>query len=355
MTALEQIKGWAAFDPTSPLKPWSYIPRPLGPNDVEVKISHCGICYSDVHTYTSGWGPAHYPLIVGHEVVGTVTAIGSSVKHLHLGQRVGVGPQAYACMECPHCKNHYNQICPSRTLLYNDTYKDGRVVPEACEKISQGGYANSIRVQSEFALPIPDNLPSAEAAPLLCAGVTVFTPLRNLNIGLHSAVGVVGIGGLGHLAVQFAHKLGAQVTAISHSERKRADAEKLGATHFINVNNPEQLAAATHSLDAILVSSWGKDADWNILLSMLKDFGTIVLLAVPEQALTIPPAQIVMRFLAIQGSLIGSPMQTMDMLNFAAQHDVKPWIEVVPMKEVNIALDRLKKGDVKYRFVLANE
>ncbi|KAJ3358066.1 hypothetical protein GGF32_000768 [Allomyces javanicus] len=340
------IKGYAAFSKDSELVPWEYEAAPLGSDDVEIEISHCGVCHSDVHTLDEGWGPTKFPIIVGHEIVGRITAVGPHVKHLAIGDRVGVGAQCGACLHCKQCKTGHDNMCGSATFTYNSEHPEGHA--------AYGGYAEAVRVPAEYAFKLPDALPSDVAAPLLCAGATVFSPLKR-HWTPNARVGVVGIGGLGHLAIQFAHALGAtEVVALSTSDRKRKDAEALGASKFVTLKAPEDYAAHASSLDLIICTASSVLMNYDLYLSLLDVGGKFVVVGLPEDSVKINFASLIMKQRSIVGSMIGARADIEEMLEFAAKKNVHPWIEKVPMAEVNEAIARLRKGDVTYRFVLEN-
>ncbi|KAI3657451.1 hypothetical protein MP638_002263 [Amoeboaphelidium occidentale] len=342
----KQFKAYACLKNGEPLQKWSYTPRPLGENDVEIKIEHCGICASDIHTLTSGWGPTQYPVVVGHEITGKVVAAGPKVTRCKVGDRVGVGAMVFACREpsCSECSNGRDNLCPKKVFTYNAKYSDG------C--IAYGGYAEAVRVPADYAFVIPDKLSLEVAAPLLCAGITVFSPLDRYRVGPGMKVGVVGIGGLGHLAIQFASKMGAHVVAVSHSASKKDECTKLGAKTFANISEKQNVQDLSGTLDLLLVTSNHKGQPWGNYLNFLKTEGTLVLLALPEEELKIMPSALIMKQVTMSGSLIGSQAGIEKMLAFAAEHDVKPWIEQCPMKEVNEAIDRVHHGKVRYRVVM---
>ncbi|TPX62536.1 hypothetical protein PhCBS80983_g00272 [Powellomyces hirtus] len=345
MTVDEQIHGHAAYGPGETLKPFSYTPNPLGPEDIEIAITHSGICGSDIHTIDScgGWSGGNFPLIVGHEIVGTCVAAGDNVTGITIGTRVGVGAQQWACLEkeCRECNSGFEQLCPKMWWTYNSKRPDGT--------ITHGGYADRIRVRHQLAFPIPDAIDSVSAAPLLCAGLTVFAPLAREKIGAGTEIGVVGIGGLGHLAIQFAAKMGATVTAISHSPKKQADAEKLGATKFVT---GDDVPNHPRSLDVILVTGNGHGQDWNMYLGMLKPNGKVIIVALPEENISLVPHTLAFTQVGIVGSLIGSISEMKAMLAFAAEHNVRPMTDVMPLSQCNAAIERVRKGDVKYRIVM---
>lgn len=343
----EKFTGYAVVKKGNKFEPWSYVPRPLGDYDVQVKISHCGICHSDLHTVDSGWGPTIYPVIVGHEIIGTVAKIGKAVSGLAIGNRVGVGVQVFSCLDkskCKYCHNGDENHCPEKVLTYNMTHKDGSV--------QYGGYADNIRVHSAFVFKVPEALPSDAAAPLLCAGVTVFAPMLEFDIKAGSRVAVTGIGGLGHLAIQFASKLGAKVTAISHSTSKREDALKLGATTFIDSSDSKALEDSEHTFDMVLVTAVFKGMDWNVLHRLVDIRGYLVVLALPEEPMVLNAMDFVLGKSRVVGSFIGSIEQTKATLEFAAKHKILPLIDKFPLDKVNDAIDFVRAGKPRYRAVL---
>ncbi|KAF8975157.1 hypothetical protein BGZ46_009386 [Entomortierella lignicola] len=343
------FNGWASTG-TAQLNKFSYHPRPLGPKDVEVEIKYCGICGSDIHTITSGWGELRLgPCIVGHEIVGKVVAKGDDSHH-NVGDIVGVGAQVDSCGKCEECDKGYDQLCKKKAFTYNDTYKDGR------GGLTYGGYADRVRVNSEFAFKVPAQISAAEAAPLFCAGVTTYAPLKHHGAGPGKRVGVIGIGGLGHLGIQWARALNCdEVVAISTSDSKREEATKLGATKFVNSKKPEDMKEAAQSMDIILCTSFATDTNWGEVLSLVANHGKLVLLALPEQPLSIPGGALITRHVSIVGSLIGGKIDINEMLQFAADKNVRPWIEKMPMSDANAAVKHMMEGRPHYRIVMETE
>ncbi|KAF9957373.1 hypothetical protein BGZ72_001863 [Mortierella alpina] len=339
--------GWASTG-TADLKPWSYHPRPLRPKDVEIEITHCGICGSDTLTITEAWGKLqHGPCIPGHEIVGKVVAKGSQSHH-DIGDLVGTGAMCDACGDCEQCTPGFDNYCRKRTFTYNDVFKDGR------QGKSYGGYADRVRVNGEYAFKIPSKISAAEAAPLLCAGITTYAPLKLHGAGPGKTVGVIGIGGLGHLGIQFARAMGCdEIVAISTSDSKREEAKKLGATKF--VKNPEELASIAQSLDIILCTSYDKNQNWGELLDLVATRGTFHLLSLPETPLSIPGGAFLWRQVAMVGSAIGDKETVKEMLQFAAEHNVRPWIEKMPMSDPNAAVKHMMGGSPRYRIVMETE
>ncbi len=317
--------------------PFRYDPGQLGLQEVEIGISHCGICHSDIHLISNDWGISQYPFIPGHEIIGTVTAIGSAVRSLKVGQRVGLGWQSNSCGRCEWCTRGMENLCPE---------SEGTCVHR------HGGYADRVRANARFVIPIPDALPSEQAAPLLCGGITVYNPLRAHGINPSSRVGVVGIGGLGHIAIQFARVFGAEVTAFSTSAAKENEARALGAHSFVNTRETKALREAAGSLDFILTTI-NADQDWSIYIQALRPTGTLCFVGVPPSPIALHAFPLISGIRSITGSPIGSPYQLREMLDVAARHGVKAQTECFPMAKANDAIEKVKKNKVRYRAVLS--
>ncbi|KAG0226007.1 hypothetical protein BGW41_004424 [Actinomortierella wolfii] len=341
--------GWAS-NGTPHLTLWSYHPRPLGKRDIDIEITHCGICGSDIHTIKQELGPLkNPPCIVGHEIVGKVVARGDEA-HYKIGDRVGVGPMVDSCLECDACKSDMNQQCEKMAFTYNDVYKTEGKSPA----VTYGGYADRVRVPSDYAFRIPEEISSDEAAPLLCAGVTTYAPLVRYGAGPQKTVGVFGIGGLGHIAIQWAAALKSKdVYAISTSDSKRDEAKKLGATQFINSRKKEETDSLAGKIDILIITSFGPETDYNQLLDWVNDNGHAVMLAVPEEPMKINAGSLIFRNLSLTGSLIGGRKLTQEMLEFAAKHNVRPMIERMPMSDANAAVKHMMEGRPRYRIVMA--
>jgi uncharacterized zinc-type alcohol dehydrogenase-like protein len=335
---MAQIQGLAVHAAGAELLPFRYDPGKLGPQDVEIAITHCGICHSDLHLISNDWGISQYPFIPGHEIIGTVAAKGNDVRGLELGQRVGLGWQSNSCGRCDWCMRGLENLCPQA---------------EATCIGRHGGYANSVRANARFVVPIPDGLPSEQAAPLLCGGITVYSPLRTHNINPTSRVGVVGIGGLGHMAVQFARVFGAEVTAFSTTSAKEAEARALGAQHFVNSRDSKSMKDVANSLDFILTTV-SADQDWGTYLQALRPQGTLCFVGVPPSPVTFHAFPLIGGQRTVSGSPIGSPYGIREMLDVAARHGVKATTELFPMAKANEAIEKVKKSKVRYRAVLAN-
>jgi uncharacterized zinc-type alcohol dehydrogenase-like protein len=333
-----KIECYATMSARGRLEKFEYTARELGEWDIEVAIGHCGICYSDVHLIDNDWGMSSYPLVPGHEIVGHVRAMGSRVTDVTRGQRVGIGWQCGACLSCESCIRGEEHLCPDNKATCAGNY---------------GGFAKAIVVDSRFAFPVPEKLASENVGPLLCGGITVYSPLRLHNVRPSMKVGVIGIGGLGHLALQFARAFGCEVTAFSSSPGKEEEARRFGAHHFIASNDPAQLQEAARSLDFVISTIHG-DLDWNSYLALLRPNGRLHFVGVPQSALAIAPFPLLVGQLSISGSVIGSRAAMREMLDFAARHDIRAQSEVMPMSEVNTAITRLRENRARYRLVLKN-
>ncbi len=332
------IKCFAAKNAKSMLQPYEYEPVALGPDDIEVQITHCGICHSDISLIDNEWGNSSYPLVPGHEIVGNVVAKGSNVTQLQLNQRVGIGWQRSSCMKCEWCQTGQENLCLSQ---------------EATCVGHQGGYAEKIRTDSRFAFAIPDALDSAHVAPLFCGGATVFSPLLHHNINPTSKVGIIGIGGLGHLALQFAKGFGCEVTAFSASADKQAETKRLGADHFISSTDTNALKNAENSFD-FLLSTVPTPLDWQAYLALLRPKGTLCFVGAQTKPIEVPFFSIIAGRKTVTASNIGSRPDIRHLLAFAAQHNIKADIEIFKMQDVNKAIDTVRSGKVRYRAVLEN-
>ncbi len=335
---MSEIHGLAVHAAGAQLLPYKYDPGVLKANEVEVKISHCGVCHSDVHLIDNDWGISKFPFIPGHEIVGSVVAIGDEVKDRTVGERVGIGWQADSCGICEWCRQGDEHLC----ALSQPTCI-GR----------NGGYADRIRVNSKFAIPVPKILESENVAPLLCGGITVYSPLRNHGVRPASRVGVIGIGGLGHIGLQFAKAFGAEVTAFSTSKDKEAEAKSLGAHHFINTRDTGALKKVAGSFD-FLLSTVSADQDWQSYINALRPKGTMCVVGVPPSAIQIQAFSLIGGQRGISGSPTGSPRDLHEMLDVAARHGVKAITERFPMAKANDAVAKVKKNQVRYRAVLTN-
>ncbi|KAM3327857.1 8-hydroxygeraniol dehydrogenase [Capsicum galapagoense] len=336
--------GWAARDTSGVLSPLNFSRRVTGEKDVQFKVLYCGICHTDLHQIKNDWGITKYPIIPGHEIVGVVTEVGNKVDNFKVGEKIGVGYLVGSCRKCDNCANDLENYCPGLIMTANGTYSDGT--------ITQGGYSDLMVVDEHFVVHWPENLPM-EAAPLLCAGVTTYSPLKYFGLdkpGMH--IGVVGLGGLGHMAVKFAKAFGTKVTVISTSAGKKDEAiERLGADSFLVSRDPDQMQAARGSLDGI-IDTVSAVHPISPLLNLLKTNGKLVMVGAPEKPLELPVFSLLAGRKLVAGSGTGGLKEMQEMVNFAAKHNITPDVEVVPMDYVNRALERLVKSDVKYRFVL---
>jgi uncharacterized zinc-type alcohol dehydrogenase-like protein len=330
-----KIQAFAALNKGQPLEPFSYEPQPLASHDVEVKVSHCGICHSDLHLVNNDWGMSSYPLVPGHEITGTISQVGAAVTQFKQGQRVGIGWQADSCGECEWCARGEENLC-------------ARAAPTCVGR--HGGFASHIRVNGRFVIPIPDALSAENAAPLLCAGITVYSPMRTHAIGPQSRVGIIGIGGLGHLALQFARAFGCEVTAFSTTADKEAEARKLGAHHFVATRSPDALQSLGGSFDFIM-STVTADLPWMGYVNALRPYGKLCFVGVPPGTLNLPVFPLLPNK-SIVGSNTGSTSGLREMLQVAARHGIKAQTERFPLAKVNDALGRVARNEVRYRAVL---
>jgi uncharacterized zinc-type alcohol dehydrogenase-like protein len=335
---MSEIHGLAAHAAGAHLLPYKYDPGDLSGDDVEVKISHCGVCHSDVHLIDNDWGLSKYPFIPGHEIVGTVTALGDRVKALKTGDRVGIGWQANSCGICEWCRKGEEHLCPQSQ-------------PTCIGR--NGGYADAVRVNWRFAVKVPENLESENVAPLLCGGITVYSPLRNTGVRPSWRVGVIGIGGLGHMGLQFAKAFGAEVTAFSTSKDKEEEALRLGAHHFVNTRATNAMKKLAGSFD-LLLSTVNADQDWGGYINALRPKGTLCVVGVPPSAIALQAFALVGQQRSVSGSPTGSPSDLAEMLDVAARHGVKAVTERFAMDKANEAVAKVKKNQVRYRAVLAN-
>jgi alcohol/geraniol dehydrogenase (NADP+) len=303
-----------------------------------VSVTHCGVCHSDASLVDNDWGMSQYPFIPGHEVVGTIAAVGSTVEGFAVGDRVGVGWQANSCGRCEWCRKGEENLC-------------AQAQPTCVHR--HGGYAEALRVNARFAIKIPAGLESETTAPLMCAGITVYTPMRALGINPSSRVGVIGVGGLGHLAIQFARVFGAEVTAFSSSPNKEDEALALGAHHFVNSLESKAVNGLAGSFD-LIVSTANADQDWAGYVNTLRPHGTLCFVGVPPKPITLPAFPLIQAMRGTCGSNIGSPQRIAEMLDVAARHGVKAKVERFKMAEANQALRRTRKSQVRYRAVLSN-
>ncbi len=342
---MHKTAAYAATSATAPLAPWSLERRDPRAGEVLIDIRYCGICHSDLHTVRGEWGPVEYPLVPGHEIVGHVAAVGEGVDRYQVGDAVGVGCFVDSCRSCPQCAAGEEQYCEKGMVA---TY--GSLDPSTGET-TQGGYSSRITVHQDYVLRIPDGLPLDRAAPLLCAGITTWSPLRHFGLKPGDELGVVGLGGLGHMAVKLGVALGARVTVLSTSERKREDAMKLGAHAFEVVGGDKDAARRLAKRFDMILDTASAAHDYNLYLGLLKIDGTMVLLGIPEPS-PVAASSLVMARRRLAGSLIGGIRETQEMLDFCAANGVASDIELIDASAINEAYERMLRGDVRYRFVI---
>lgn len=337
--------GYAAQDATTPLDLFQFERREPGPRDVQIEILYCGVCHSDLHTARNEWHNTVYPVVPGHEIVGRVTDVGAVVTGFKPGDLAGVGCMVDSCGTCPDCQEGLEQYCPTFTLTYNS--------PDPhTGAMTYGGYSNRIVVDERFVLRISDKLHLPAVAPLLCAGITTYSPLRHWGVGPGQKVGVVGLGGLGHMGVKFAHALGAEVVMFTTSPGKAADAKRLGADEVVISRNPEEMKRHLNSFDFIL-NTVAAPHNLDAFLELLKRDGTMCLVGAPENPHPSPTVfNLIFRRRRLAGSLIGGIRETQEMLDFCAEHGIVSDIELIPIQQINEAYERMLRGDVKYRFVI---
>ena len=341
---MPQAYGYAAQAPKVPLAPFSFERRDLKEQDVKIEIKFCGICHSDVHQARDEWFAGIFPMVPGHEIAGVVTAVGSGVTKYKVGDHVGVGCFVDSCRQCHECVEGENNYClVGMNATYNGREKDGSP--------TYGGYSDHIVVDENYVLRIPENLPLDAAAPLLCAGITLYSPLHHWGAGPGKKVGIVGLGGLGHMGVKLSHALGAHTTVFSQSMKKADDAKRLGADDFFAMSDPESLKPLAGTFD-LIISTVGVAMDFGPYLQMLKKDGSLVLVGAPEENSNFNAFGVIVGRKSIAGSMIGSIQETQEMLDFCGKHNIVSDIEITPIDKVNEAYDRMIKSDVRYRFVI---
>lgn len=338
-----KAKAYANTSPTAPFTPFEFERRAPRSDDVVIEISHCGICHSDIHTARGEWGPTPYPCVPGHEIVGKVIQVGKKVKRFKVGDMAGVGCLVNSCGKCPSCKDHEEQFCAKAVFTYGNTDTDGTV--------TRGGYSNVIVVREAFTLKIKKGLPMDRVAPLLCAGITTYSPLKRFGTKKGKKVGVVGLGGLGHMAVKIAKAMGAEVTVFSTSPHKEADAKKLGAKRFVVTQDPAAFAPLSKTLD-LIIDTVSAPHDFTPYMSTLKVGGTHALVGAAAEPSQIGAFSLIMGRKSLAGSLIGGLKETQEMLDFCARKKVFADVEVIPASKIDEAYERTVKSDVKYRFVI---
>ncbi len=340
-----QSKGYAAASAKTDLASWNFERREVGPHDVQFDIQFCGVCHSDLHQIRNDWFEGIFPMVPGHEIVGKVVKVGSHVKKFKVGDLAGTGCLVDSCRSCDNCKHGLEQFCLSgMTPTYNGFEQD-KTTP------TYGGYSNTIVVHEDFVLHVSDKLDLAAVAPLLCAGITTYSPLRHWKVGKGHKLAVLGLGGLGHMAVKFGVAFGAEVTVLSTSANKEADAKKLGAHNFIVSKDEKQMASAMGTFDFIL-DAVSAPHDLNMYMSLLKTDGVHICVGLPPTPYDVHGMSLIMGRKSLVGSLIGGLPETQEMLDFCAEHNIVSEIEKIDIKDINTAFDRMVKGDVRYRFVI---
>ncbi|GAA2217714.1 NAD(P)-dependent alcohol dehydrogenase [Micromonospora olivasterospora] len=339
-----RVHAYAAPSPSEPLAPTIIERRDVGPNDVLIEIKYAGICHSDIHTVRGDWGPRPYPLVPGHEIVGIVAEVGSEVTRHQVGDRVGVGCMVNACRDCVNCRNGDEQYCRGGMVAtYGGVDRDGT--------ITQGGYATHVVVDADFVLSVPEGIDFAAAAPLLCAGITTYSPLRRWGAGPGKKVAVVGLGGLGHLAVKIAHALGAEVTVLSQSLKKQEDGLRLGADHYHATSDPGTFTRLAGRFD-LIINTVSAPIDVDAHLGLLAVDGTLVNVGAPAEPLALNVFSLIGARRSYAGSMIGGIRETQQMLDFCAEHHIGADVELISADKINDAYDRVLASDVRYRFVI---
>ena len=332
------FQAYAASEAKSELKLFEYEPGALASNEVQIKVETCGICHSDLSMLNNDWGISQFPLVPGHEVIGIVESLGAQVKHLKIGQRVGVGWFSNSCMTCEWCVGGEHNLCEST---------EGIIVGR------HGGFADRVRTDATWAIPIPDGINPESAGPLMCGGITVFNPILQFNIKPTDHVGIIGIGGLGHMALKFLHSYGCEVTAFSSNEEKENDAKIFGANHFVNSSDSHSLEKIAGSLDFI-ISTVNVALDWPSYINVLRPKGRLHIVGAVMEPLPIPLFPLLLGQKSVSASPLGSPFTAGVMLEFAARHKIEPLVETYPIDKVNEAMEKLRSGKTRYRLVLKN-
>jgi alcohol dehydrogenase (NADP+) len=342
---MPNTKAYAAYKPKDPLAPFSFDRRDLRPHDVQVEILYCGVCHSDIHQARDEWGGSIYPMVPGHEIVGKVIKLGDHVTKFKTGDTVGVGVMVDSCRVCKNCKNNLEQYCvEGMTGTYNAIERDGKT-------IAQGGYSTQIVTDENYVLHISSKLDLKAVAPLLCAGITTYSPLRYANVGKGMKVGIMGLGGLGHMALKFAVSFGAEVTMISHSPSKEADAKRLGAHNFLVSTDEAEMKKYDSYFDVIL-NTVSASHSYTKYLHLLDINSKMLIVGLPSEEPGISLFAILKNRRSITGSMIGGIKETQEMLDYCAQHNIVSDVEVIPIQYINDAYERMIKADVKYRFVI---
>jgi len=331
------FKAYVALKARERLQYWEYEPSPLGKKEIEIRVTHNGLCHTDIHMRDNDWGVSSYPLVAGHEVVGIVTQVGEDVTSFTTGDRVGFGWIRDACRQCDHCLQGEENIC-------RNGYS-GLILGH------HGGFADRLRAPADFAYKIPDALDSASAAPLFCAGITVYTPLRTHMTHSAMKVGIIGIGGLGHMAVKYAKAMGAEVTVFSTSPDKEAESKEFGAHHFQIWENADEMKKASSSQD-LIINTAPSDINWETALNLVANNGTLCIVGLPTSSITIPVPSLVFGQKSVTGSIVGGRRFMQEMLDFSAVHNITPMVETMPLSQINEAMDKVATNKARYRIVL---
>jgi len=340
-----KVRGYAAMKVNAPLTPWEFERRDLGAHDVALDIKYSGICHSDIHQAREEWGSAIFPMVPGHEIAGVVSSVGSSVTKFKVGDLIGVGVFVDSCRTCDSCKKGLEQYCiEGMTGTYNQLERDGKTP-------AMGGYSNIMVINEDYAVSIPKNLPLDGVAPLLCAGITLYSPIKHWKAAPGKKVAVMGLGGLGHMGVKFAVAMGAEVTVFSHSPGKEADAKAMGAHHFVSTKSEGFHKKYNKHFDLIL-NTVSAELDINLYLSMLAVDGTLVVIGLPGKPYAVEVGSLLPARRSLSGSMIGGIAEMQEMLNFCGEHNIVSDVEVIKADYINQAYDRTVASDVKYRFVI---
>ena len=341
---MTKAQGYAAMTAKAALTPYAFERRSAREHDVAIEIKYCGICHSDVHQVREEWGQAIFPMVPGHEIAGIVTAVGHAVTKFKVGDKVGVGCFVDTCRKCEQCQKGLDNYCTGGMVFtYNSREPDGTPM--------MGGYSDNIVVDENYVLRMPGNLPLDACAPLLCAGITLYSPLKHWQAGPGKKVAIVGLGGLGHMGVKIAHALGAEVTVLSHSLAKKDDGKRMGADHFYATAEPETFTKLKNYFD-LVINTVSANIDWNQYINLLKVDGSMVVVGLPEKQIPLSAFSLIAGRRSLAGSMIGGIRETQEMLDFCGQHKIASNIEVIPIQQVNQAYDRMLKSDVRYRFVI---
>jgi len=342
---MNNTKAYAAHSPTDPLGPFSFQRREVGPHDVQIDILYCGVCHSDIHQARDEWGGSIYPMVPGHEIVGRVIKTGNHVTKFKAGDLAGVGCFVDSCRECPECKAGLEQYCDKGMSPTYNGYEQDKKTP------TYGGYSTQVVVDENYVLSVSSKLSLEGVAPLLCAGITTYSPLRHWKVGPGHKVAILGLGGLGHMAVKLASSFGAEVTMLSTSSSKEADAKRLGAERFVLTTDPEAFNKLAKTFD-VIIDTVSAQHDLEPYFTTLKTDGTLVLVGLPPNPLAVSGFSLVPKRRSLVGSMIGGIAETQEMLDYCAEHNITSDVEVIPIQQINEAWERTIKGQVKYRFVI---